>query len=154
MDSLILPAVSLTDPWASLCVAGVKTLETRKGALLSRFSGVLVICRTKAPSTPYDLSPFGVTMPKKPYAEDDRGMGIGVVLVARTWRFRGGDGLFADHKPDLHCRACYHDIEGRYLSDLTRAAWFSRPVPAHGGQHRFKVEVPLSFLPDWAVPRG
>lgn len=147
---MILPAVSLTDPWATLCVAGIKTLETRKGALLSGFTGPLVICRTKAPPVDIDLSPFGVTLPAKPYTEDDRGMAIGLVYVGRTWRYFGLDGLFTEHEPDLRRRACLHDIDGRYLSDLSRAAWFPRPVKAQGMQTRFRAEVSDEYVPEWA----
>jgi len=147
---VILPAVSLTDPWATLCVAGIKTLETRKGALLSGFTGPLVICRTKAPPAAFDPAAFGVTLPVKPYTEDDRGMAIGIVYVVRTWRYFGLDGLFTEHEPDLRRRACFHDIKGRYLSDMSRAAWFPRPVTAKGMQTRFRVEVPDEYVPEWA----
>lgn len=153
-DLLTLPAVSLTDPWATLVVAGIKTLETRRGPLLSGFSGPLVICRTKAPPADYDLSRFGVTLPEKPYTEDDRGMGIGVVFVKHTER---AEGIFwrpvwfdSARLAAIRRRACFDDIEGRYLSDLSAAAWFPRPIPAKGQQTRFKVEVPAAYLPEWA----
>lgn len=152
MSSILLPAVSLTDPWATLCVARVKTLETRKGALLSGFTGPLVICRTKAPPADFDLSPFGVTLPVKPYAEDDRGMAIGIVYVrwTRRWLALSSAGLWPEDADALRLRACFHDIDGRYLSDLSRAAWFPRPVTAKGQQTRFRVEVPDEYVPAWA----
>jgi hypothetical protein len=146
-------AVSLTNPWAYLVVAGIKTLETRKGALLSGFTGPLVICRTKAPSVDYDLARFGVALPAKPYTEDDRGLAIGMVRVERTWRFHPSP-LMPVLGDDLHRRACYHDIDGRYLSELTGAAWFSRPVAAKGMQTRFVVDVPDDLVPTWAYREG
>ena len=148
---LTLPAASLTAPWCYLCVAGIKTLETRKGALLSGFTGPLVICRTKAPPVDYDLSRFGVTLPPVPYEEDDRGMAIGIVFVKRTWRYLG---LFAANDANIMNRACYHDVANRYLSELTHAAWFPHPVKAHGQQGRFRVEVPVEYVPGWAQPDG
>lgn len=148
-----LPAVTLRDPWASLCVAGIKTLETRKGAILSGFTGPLVIHRSKAPCDPYDLSPYtaawqahmwGTCVPRP----DSAGMALGVVYVERTWRhaFRPGDAEYADFQR----RACFNDIEGRYLSELTRATWFPAPVPARGQQCRFRIDVPTEYLPEWA----
>lgn len=146
---LTLPAVSLTAPWCYLCVAGIKTLETRRGALLSGFTGPLVICRTKAPPVDYDLARFEVTLPTLPYEEDDRGMAVGIVFVSGTRRF-WKHGLWSEDYAALQRRACFDDLDGRYLSELTHAAWFPHPVKAHGQQGRFKVEVPVEYVPEWA----
>lgn len=151
---IALPAISLTDPWASLVVNGDKTLETRKGPLLSGFRGPLVIHRTKAPCAACDLSRWGLSVPARPpgWPEDDAGMALGVVMVNRTWRFRPGTlNLWVHILVRLQRAACFEDIEGRYLSELTEHAWFPRPVAATGAQHRFRVVVPEDYLPPWAL---
>ncbi len=156
MSLIQLPAVTLTDPWASLCVAGIKTLESRKGPVLSGFRGQLVIHRSKADCDPYDLAQFGVGMPVAPdgWPDDDRGMALGVVYVDFTWRYRRPS-LFdtAGDAARLERAACFRGLEGRYLSSLTRAAWFPRPVPSVGKQGRWQIQIPREFLPDWAVTK-
>lgn len=148
-----LPAVTLTDPWASLCVAGIKTLETRKGALLSGFRGPLVIHRSLAPCDPYDLSRWGLSVPTRPdgWPTDDRGMALGVVFVAGTYRGHFLRVVLDGSIEAVQRRACFEDIEGRYLSDLTHAAWFPAPIKARGKQYRFTIKVPASYLPEWVV---
>lgn len=147
---MILPAVSLTDPWAWLVVTGVKDLETRKGALLSGFSGPLVICRTMAPANLADPHLLvTVAPPLKPWSDhDDRGKAVGIVCVERTWRLT--ESLPENDLDELRRRACYIDIMSRYCSDLTWAAVFPRPVKAKGMQTRFRVEVPDEYVPEWA----
>lgn len=149
-DAVSLPALTCTDPWASLCVAGIKTLETRKGAILSRHRGPLVIHRSLAPCDPYDLSRWGVSVPARPdgWPDDDAGMALGVVWVHRTDRFRAG--MFSDLEL-LRRHACFVDVDGRYLSELRRHAWFPAPIKATGHQHLFKIEVPRSYLPAWVL---
>lgn len=167
---MILPAVTLTDPWASLCVAGIKTLETRKGPILSGFSGPLVIHRSRAPcvrgSLDYETAEAYARMigRPQPWPWDDAGMALGVVFVSGTARLTTHGPrdrrMFASQadRPawldlplaDLRRRSCFDDIEGRYLSELTLAAWFPKPIPATGRQYRFKIDVPDEYLPGWA----
>jgi len=150
---ITLPCASLTDPWASLCVAGIKTLETRKGALLSGFSGPLVIHRTLALCVDYDLSRWGLPVPKHPegWPEDDRGMALGVVYVTRTFRDAESALWTDEYLSELQRRACFVDIRGRYLSDLAASAWFPSPIKASGKQGRWKIDVPRNYLPAWAL---
>ena len=77
-------------------------------------------------------------------------MAIGIVLVARTWRIGVLDGFNEAKEAELKRRACYHDLDNRYLSDLTQCAWFPHPVKAKGSQTRFKVQVPGAYVPAWA----
>lgn len=158
---ILLPCASLHDPWASLVVDGEKTLETRKGSILSGFSGVLVIHRTLARCVDYDLSRWGLRVPPRPpgWPEDDRGMALGVVYIERTWRPGELIGRTDTHvwirdghtEAGLQRRACFDDIHARYLSEISHAAWFPAPFPATGKQSRFQVEVPRGHLPAWAL---
>jgi hypothetical protein len=145
-----LPCATLHDPWASLCVAGIKTLETRVGSLLSGFTGVLVIHRSLKPAVPYDLSRWGVSLPARPegWPEDDRGMALGVVYVTRTARHRPSAGPITEFQQRA---ACFDDLTGRYLSELGRAAWLKAPVPGTGKQGRWKISIPRAYLPEWAA---
>lgn len=147
--SRTLPCVTLADPWASLVVNGDKTLETRKGALLSGFTGPLVIHRSLAPCDPYDLSRWGLRVPARPkgWPDDDRGAALGVVYVTRTRKHMA---MYPIEEWQRRA-ACYHDIEGRYLSELGRAAWFPFPIGATGKQGRWTIEVPDGALPDWVT---
>lgn len=159
---MILPAASLTDPWASLVVAGDKTLETRKGTILSGFTGPLVVHRTLAKAVVYDLSRWGLSLPARPlgWPQDDRGMALGIVYVERTRRpgeLIGRDGesvwtLDPHTEESLQRRACFLDIHTRYLSELSRATWFPAPIPATGKLGRWLIDVPDEYLPAWALP--
>jgi len=146
-----LPAATFTDPWGPLAVSGIKTLETRKGPLLSGFQGVLVIHRSLAPCADAGLERWGLSVPPRPegWPTDDRGMMLGVVFVGETSRPKGRSPL--EDLATLQRRACFVDIEDRYLTDLLKAAWFPAPLSARGRQSRFMVEVPRAFLPDWAL---
>lgn len=155
-----LPALTLHDPWARLCAAGLKTIETRLGPALSGFRGPLVIHRGKAPNQDPDgdyLASFGFpACPPVPdgWPADIAGHCIGVVFVDRTTRHIGSDGLlalgFEREARDMMQAACFHDLDRRYLSHLTRAAWLTRPIPARGTQGRWRVEIPHDSLPAWA----
>ena len=143
---MALEAASLTDPWASLVTCGAKTLETRKGAMLSGFAGLLVIHRTLAAAVPYDL--FGAPLLPSPrpdgWPDDDRGHAIGIALVKRTYRL-AVDGV----TPELQRAACFEDIGGRYISEIIQASWLVRPVQARGFQGRWQIELPRDAVPQW-----
>lgn len=153
-----LPAVTLYDPWACLCSAGVKDLETRRGAVLSGFRGPLVIHRAKKRGDWDYLPAMGwPEPPRPPWLQDatdeqlDReiaGCAIGVVLVERTWRFRG---ILDQPLAGLRERARYHDLAGRYLSELSRASWLTEAFPARGNQGRWQITLPTRLLPGWAL---
>lgn len=149
---ILLPCVSLTDPWASLVVNGDKTLETRRGPILSGYTGPLVIHRTLGACVDASLWQWGLSVPTRPagWPADDRGMALGIVYVEGT-RKHDAAGMFPI-TDDERRRACYVNIEGRYLSELTRAAWFPAPVKATGKQSRFQIAVPRDHLPAWALP--
>lgn len=149
--TVTLPCLTFTEPWGSLCLHGIKTLETRKGPVLSRFRGPLVIHRSKAPVADAGLERWGVVPPLRPagWPEDDRGMALGIVLVKRTWP----PGFLANPNiHDIQRRACFMDVAGRYLSELSRVAWFPAPFAARGKQGRWKIDVPAEYLPEWALP--
>jgi hypothetical protein len=148
-----LPALTLHDPWATLCVAGVKTIESRRSPVLSGFAGPLVIHRSRAPEDADYLSAMG--WPPKPVPPwgadlDMAGAALGVVFVATTEPPRDLSLLPAEQSHGLRERARYHDLEGRWLSHLSLAAWFPQPLPARGTQGRWRIEVPDEWLPDWA----
>lgn len=151
--TVTLSALTLTEPWASLCASGAKTLETRVGPVLNRFTGPLVIHASKGrPDLTY-LRIHGFPEPERPegWPADLRGMALGVVWVGAT--FQTMSAPRSDDYVDLQQRACYHDLEGRFLTELSGATWFPAPIPAWGFQCRWQITVPRAYLPEWAIPK-
>jgi len=153
---ITLPCITLHDPWACLCAGGVKTLETRRGPVLSGFLGILAIHRSKAAPDDDYLGMMGwAPAPHPPWAgpdDDLAGLVLGVVEVAGTWRHSRQQTITVDAaERNLREQARYHDLDGRYLSVLIRADWLTRPVPARGMQGRWQVAIPRTALPEWAM---
>lgn len=151
--TVCLKAATCTEPWATLCVNGTKTLETRTGPLLSRHRGPLVIHRSLAAPSLQGLAilnRMGIPTPRRPesWLGDTRGDALGVVYVSGTFPPRMWTQL--GDLCDLQRQACFEDIETRYLSTLSRAAWFPKPIPLTGHQYLFDAYIPASYLPDWA----
>jgi hypothetical protein len=142
---MLLPALTLHDPWASLVMAGIKTIETRKSPVLSGFSGPLIIHRSMSP----EVKGYHDT-PPNPWGKDDiSGVALGVVRVVRTFRLTYTPS--SDELLVLQKRACFPDLAGRYLSVLEDATWFPEPLPARGTQGRWKLNVPDRLLPAWVL---
>lgn len=171
---ITLPCLTLIEPYASLCAAGVKTIETRRGGVLSRIRGPLLIAASKKPGKALD--DWAPPKPRPPggWPEDLGGHAIGVVHVSAVGKPWGpGQWVWMDSRTgrrvrelgesptvsereawrdDLRRRACVGELGGRWLACLDRAAWLTRPVPVRGRQGWYPVELEAALLPEWARP--
>ena len=156
-DLTTLPAITLHDPWARLCAGGVKTLETRKGPILSRFTGPLIIHRGKAASIVDYLESRGwAPAPRPPWADADwceeqveascRGCALGVVYVVHTRRLTDWTRLPRAERRALQERARYHDLRDRYvlpgLIDCHVHTEFDPRYGLHGKRRQLRVPRP------------
>lgn len=158
-------ALSFWLPWGPLVVSGRKTLETRKGPVLNRFTGTLAIAISqKSPKweeeTTLLTAAFGQldgvgVPPTWPYApasphlippdgfEEMSGHVIGLVDVGRTRRFSP----LLDSLEDVQYRAVFLDVQERYLTEFTNPRWLKYPVPAKGRLGLWDVEIPKDAMP-------
>lgn len=132
-------ALTLRLPWAVLVVTGRKPLESRKGPVLNRHTGVFAVHVSKrSPGWRAELErlaglyPLTVEDMTNPYGIDDTddlaGHIIGTVVAGRTHQdvpfFRAGD-----RERDA---AVFDTLMGRYLTELTDPRWLPAPVPYRG----------------------
>lgn len=131
-------ALTLRLPWAVFAVNGRKRLESRKGPVLNRYTGLLAIHVSKRSpgwqdelgrlTSVFALTPDDMRNPHGLSADDLAGHVIGTVTAGHTYRdtplFRAGD----QERDD----AVYGDLTDRYLTTLTDPAWLKAPVPRKG----------------------
>lgn len=127
---VVVKALSLKQPWASLVVAGVKTLETRMWATSHR--GALVVCASRAVDP---RGPWG-----HPALQGRRdlplGVALGVVEVVGCRAMMPGDEAAA---------LCAWE-PGRKVFELARPWAFAQPHHARGMLNVFALELPSSLF--------
>jgi len=109
---MMIAALSVKQPWASLIAGGRKTIETRKW--YTSYRGPLVICSSKSPA---DQGPAGVTMC--------------VVTLGGCRRMKSED-------EDLACCRVY---DGAW-SWLVYVTCHLKPVPVRGQLGIFNLDMP------------
>jgi hypothetical protein len=175
MSRITLPCLTLIEPYASLCVAGIKTIETRRNGVLSRIRGPLLIAVSKKPAHAWDRWAPPQPRPPEGWPEELGGHAIGVVNVSavgkpwdhETWawadsrtgrrvRELGEYPTVSEReawRDDLRRRTGVGELGGRWLAFLDRAAWLTRPVPVRGRQGWYPVELEADRVPEWARPQ-
>lgn len=126
-------ALTMRRPWAELLLNGKKTLESRLGPVLRRHTGELAIHVAKRSpgyadavrdlSVRFKLSAEDFAVP---YPIDGRVVGVCLAGVTRTVN------PLYDDLETLRIRACFEDIDDRYLTVITGARWLDEPSPASG----------------------
>lgn len=136
-------AISLWQPWATLVVRGIKTIETRTHGQFKSLEGRIVAIHA---AKKYDKVGavkirryFGVTVPFEP----PQGAIVGTVRVGKVSRF---DALI-DHRLDKgtskwHRGSLLSELRGRWGMLLYDANEFDEPIPFKGRQGIFNVVLP------------
>jgi len=153
---ITLRCISLIEPYASLVVGGVKTIETRTGPVLSRTRGPLLIAVSKKPEAALDRWAPPKPSPPAGWPGEIRGHVIGVVNVTGIWKpisdshwSQDGETPDIDHMDELRRRACFGEVGGRWLAFLDRAEWLTEPVPVRGYPGTYPVTLDAELLPAW-----
>ncbi|WP_158408787.1 ASCH domain-containing protein [Fibrella aestuarina] len=148
---LLMKAISLWQPWASLCVHGLKAYETRGWNTFYR--GPLLIHATKtlnsAAREVLTIKDFQLAMNQMGYNANTLPLGaiVGKVDLVRTlpveeWRTEKRrdkvnhtkwvrEMLFGDYAED----------EGRFAWELANPVWLPQPIPASGAQLIWKFDM-------------
>jgi hypothetical protein len=114
---MILPALSVKQPWASLIAQGKKTIETRVWS--TRYRGPLVICSSKEPA---DLGPTG--------------QALCVMMLKACRRMTKAD------EPAARC-----EVYDRAVAWCFGKRWDLLPFRVRGERGLFTVSVPEYTLP-------
>jgi len=169
--TITLKCLSLRQPYASLVVAGVKTIETRTSGVLSKHRGPLLIAASQGKGAALDewgRDRYDWQQPDG-WERYPRGVVLGVVyvqavgkpvvpmneypywqdtLTALTLAMFCGETAIAM----LQREACFGDPVGRWLAFLSCAAWLAEPVPVKGRLGLYPVTLDADLLPEWARP--
>jgi magnesium-dependent phosphatase 1 len=146
-----MPCFSMSQPFAALLLNGFKTVESRNSPMLGDLepgTRVLVHCGRR---DWHDVESYKLLLPR--LQEEDpsrlrpgffRGSVVGVATVGRTWRpspqERSG--------PDLARRVLAPERGiGTYCTEITSAAWLTRPHKVRGSPGVFSADVPRDCLP-------
>jgi hypothetical protein len=141
----------MSQPFAALLLNGFKTVESRNSPMLGDLepgTRVLVHCGRR---DWHDVESYKLLLPR--LQEEDpsrlrpgffRGSVVGVATVGRTWRpspqERSG--------PDLAGRVLAPETGiGAYCTEITSAAWLTRPHKVRGSPGVFSADVPRDCLP-------
>ena len=127
-------AISLLQPWASLVIMGVKTIETRSWATKHRGSILIHASQGKAGSL------FAIEPPFKKYIPDFNALPFGAILgtVCISAMMRMKDLMMTDewiNRLTLEEKAFGDYGEGRYAWMLEDARPFRNAVAARGSLH-------------------
>ena len=124
-------ALSLLQPWASLVVMGIKTIETRSWA--TQYRGELLIHAGKSKAG----SIFGTEAPFKKYIPDFNKLSFGAIIgkVELTNVLRAETLPYSDeyiNRLTMEEKAFGDYTEGRYAWILNEPVIFNTPIPARG----------------------
>lgn len=122
-------ALSLTQPYASLIVAGYKSIETRPWTPASRFKGDLLICASKSRELEVD-SEFLYLLDLLDYPLP-LGMALCIVTIEKYAHMTLGD------EPRACCRI-YPRARSWHLGNIRPI----KPFPVTGRLGLFEVEMP------------
>lgn len=135
-------AISLWQPWATLVVRGIKTIETRTHG---RFSGLVDETIAIHAAQKYDKvgavqirRDFRVTIPFEPPA----GAIIGTVKIVHfSPMWYDATGASREERNEWREAALLEDLSGRYGLWLEDAVEFDTPIPYKGHQGIFGVPI-------------
>ena len=124
-------AISLLQPWASLVVLGIKTIETRNWKTAYRGSILIHASQGKAGSTFANEPPF------KKYIPDYKKLSFGAIIgqatitnIFRIERLEMPEELI--NRLTMEEKAFGDYAEGRFAWMLEEAFVFDKPIPARG----------------------
>jgi magnesium-dependent phosphatase 1 len=159
-DMLSMPCFSMSQPFASLLLNGVKTVESRNNNMFAKLApGTQVLLHCGRRDWPDQTSFRKILMEHRDnndHTEIDRlcrlpeGFGkghvVGVVTVGAT--YRRDTHSVVPTTLERHVLAP-GDAVGRFCTPIAKAAWLSHSVPlVRGGPGIFTVEIPKTCLPE------
>lgn len=158
-----LAALSIRQPYASLMMNGVKSLEARNRPVLRQVQGTLAI-HISQKEEPYSSPLFqtAIALLRRRYSDETIGtlcqvpshmtqyMGtaagcvVGLVDVESTWHAD----MFSEVEQAQLTEQALHPAAGSFLTQLRNPRWLKYPVRAGGSNRLWRVQLPLDCLPE------
>jgi hypothetical protein len=150
-----MPCFTMSQPFASLLLNGVKTIESRNNQMFQEVAPgtqVLMHCGRK---DWHDQESYLDILEQQGLSSEDitkasnlpkgfsRGAIIGVVTVGKTWRPSDGE----RRGKDLQNRVLApYDGVGKFCTEITDARWLERPIKTRGNPGVYSTQIPKSVL--------
>jgi len=157
--SVSVVALSVRQPFSSLILYGVKSLETRTRPVLKQVQGPLAIHVSQKGE------PFGspvvstaIAILRRRYPDEaisslfqlpqimsgSHGCVVGLVDVESTWHAD----LFNEIEQAQLTEQAVSPVTGMFLTQLRNPRWLKYPVRLNGSNRLWEVQLPLDSLPD------
>jgi len=157
--SITLPCFSMRDPYASLLLHGVKTVETRNHPMLQ---GVVGPCLLHIGHQTMDEKVAADFLRRTGIVDDNklntmmrppkgmaRGQILGVMELGETRLLTASECNLQSMREQVTS-----DAVGKYATVVSRVSWFQRPLQERGQPGVWQVKVPIDVLPPGMRPKG
>lgn len=139
-------AITLTQPWASLVMAGIKRFETRSWStnhvgplLIHAARGFPEQCKRLCYEPPFQRALSSIGYPDQQLLPT--GVLLGYVTLIGCWRIPR-IGLGPPDLPPVEPERSFGDYtDGRFAWMLSRPVWLPRPVPYRGRLGLYEVDL-------------
>jgi len=152
-----LPCFSMRDPYASLLLHGVKTVETRNWPMLKDVSG---LCLLHIGHKTMDESVAGEFLWRNDLADPQdlerllepppgfqRGQVLGLVDLQQTCQYTKEQTRQAEVQ-----RAVASEVVGQWATPVRKAWWLKSPLRAQGRPGVWTLRLPRTLVPHDALP--
>ena len=152
-----LPCFSMSQPFASLLLNGIKTVETRNNDMFMNLkpgSQVLLHCGMRdwkdkeAPKIELRRQGYSdadiVRLSALQPGEFSKGSIIGVLTIGKTWLASDKERQSVDLERKVVAK---YENMGKYCTEITGASWLRKPKRCKGRPGIFKAKVPDNCLP-------
>ena len=152
-----LPCFSMSQPFASLLLNGIKTIETRNNDMfmsLKPGSKILLHCGMRDWK---DQEAPKIELRKQGYSEADivrlsalpsgnfsKGSIVGILTVGRTWLASEKERQTAELEGKVVAK---YENMGKYCTEITAASWLKRPFKCKGQPGIFTATISNESLP-------
>lgn len=157
--SVVMPALSFRQPFASLVLYGIKSLEARSKPTLKQMQGTLAL-HVSHHEEPWNspLLSAAVSLLRRRYNDDTivsffqlpqtmaqgHGCIVGIVEVECTWHAD----LFNEVEQHQLTEQAVYPVQGAWVTQLRNPRWLKYPVQTPGSNRLMQVQLPIDALPD------
>jgi len=152
-ESISLPCFSMRDPYASLLLHGVKTLETRSHPMLQGVTGPCLLHVGHKTMDEFEASEFlwrtglveehDIERVMRPPQGMQRGQVLGIVKLGQTRRLNEEERKLESIQHQVTSEAV-----GAFATEVAGAWWLRSPLALRGQPGVWRASVPANLVPD------
>ncbi|TRY59425.1 hypothetical protein DNTS_004324 [Danionella cerebrum] len=161
--SLEVACLSFRQPYATLILNGVKTIESRWRPLLSELQNCTLAVHIAQQSWEGEswrlilTERHGMTTKQTEELLESgerfgRGVIAGLVDVGETWCCP--EDVPHEEMRELETAACLSDLSLKYLTRISNPRWLNEPIGTRGNKDVWTVKIPVQLLPTASVSQG